>query len=151
MSQLIETVEKQATYNKEKSKSFGEVFTPTDLIIEMLSALPKETWKDPNKKWFDPCVGVGNFTSVIITKLMKTLKSQFPDTENRYKHIVENMIFMSEYQKESAIFVHNLFSMDGMYKINLYVGDTLTMPEDFFELSHEERKLKYPENCIKIS
>ena len=145
---LIKEIEKHSIYSKDKSNKFGEVFTPTDLIIEMLSSLPKELWKDPTKKWLDPCSGYGNFPAVVITKLMSTLKKQIPDTEERYKHIIENMIYMCEYQRESAEFINNLFGMDGEYIVNLYVGDTLLMPDDFFDLTLEERKLKYPENCI---
>ena len=33
-------------------------------------------------------------------------------------------------------------------KVNLYVGDSLAMPDDFFELSYDERREKYPDNCI---
>jgi type I restriction-modification system DNA methylase subunit len=148
MSKLIKAIENQSIYSKNKSNKFGEVFTPTELIIEMLSSLPKKLWKDPTKTFFDPCSGFGNFPAVVITKLMSTLKKQIPDTEMRYKHIIENMIYMAEYQKESAIFINDLFSMDGEYKINLYVGDTLTMPDDFFDLNYEERKIKYTDNVI---
>ena len=148
MSKLIKEVENKSIYSKDKSNKFGEVFTPTDLIIEMLSSLPKDLWKDSSKTFFDPCSGFGNFPAVVITKLMSTLKKQIPDTNDRYKHIIENMIYMAEFQKESAQFINNLFSMDGEYKVNLFVGDTLTMPDDFFDLSYEERKIKYPNNCI---
>jgi len=148
MSKLIKEVEKECIYSKEKSKTFAEVFTPTELIIEMLSSLPKELWKDPTKTFFDPCAGKGNFPAVVITKLMSTLKKQITDTETRYKHIIENMIYLAEYQRESAIFIDDLFGMDGEYEVNLYVGDTLTMPDDFFDLTYGERKIKYPQNCV---
>lgn len=100
-----------------------------------------------NHTFFDPCAGFGNFPAVIITKLMNTLKNHIPDTESRYKHIVENMIYMAEFQRESAALIEKTFS-DGEYKLNLYVGDTLTMPNDFFDLSYDERRAKYPQNCI---
>jgi hypothetical protein len=148
MSKLIKSVEEQCVYSKEKSKIFAEVFTPTELIIEMLSSLPKELWKDPTKTFFDPCSGKGNFPAVVITKLMGSLKKEIPDTNKRYKHIIENMIYMAEFQRESAEFINELFSMDGEYKVNLYIGDTLIMPDDFFDLTFEERKIKYSENCI---
>ena len=148
MNKLIRQIEKKSKYSKDKSNKFGEVFTPTELIIEMLSSLPKELWKDPTKTFFDPCSGFGNFPAVVITKLMKTLKKQIEDPEERYKHILENMIYMAEFQRESAEFIYDTFSLDGTVNINLYIGDTLQMPEDFFDLSIEERKEKYPDNCI---
>lgn len=144
---LINLIEESSKYSKDKSNTFGEVFTSPDLIIEMLSSLPKEVWKDSTKKWLDPCAGIGNFPAVIITKLMKSLKNEFLDTESRYKHIIENMIYMCEFQKESAQKIYEIFS-DGEYNLNLYIGDTLTMPEDFFDLSYTERYIKYPEHCL---
>jgi type I restriction-modification system DNA methylase subunit len=143
-----EEIKRVSTYNKNKSNQHGEVFTPSFLIKEMLSSLPEDAFTDPTKSFLDPCCGKGNFPVFIIQGLMKGLQSHFPKEKQRYKHIIENMIYMCEYQKESAIFVNNLFSLDGEFKVNLYVGDTLQMPEDFFDLSYEERKIKYPDNCI---
>lgn len=145
---LINEVKEASTYSKDKSKKHGEVFTPSSLIKEMLSSLPEEAFTDPTKTFFDPCAGKGNFPVYIIKGLMNGLKEQFPKEKDRYKHIIENMLYMSEFQKESAEFINNLFSLDGEFKINLHVGDTLTMPEDFFDLSYDERKLKYPERCL---
>lgn len=145
---LKDEVKKRAIYSKDKSNKYGEVFTPPKLIKEMLSSLPEDAFMDPNKTFLDPCCGFGNFPVFIIQGLMKGLESHFPKSKDRYKHIIENMLYMAEYQRESAEFVNNLFSLDGEFKVNLYVGDTLTMPDDFFDLSYEERKIKYPENCI---
>ena len=55
---------------------------------------------------------------------------------------------MAEYQYDSAYFINRVFSFNGKYKVNLYWGDTLKMPDDFFDLTFEERKQKYPENCL---
>lgn len=145
---LRDEVKNAAIYSKDKSNQHGEVFTPSSLIKEMLGSLDEEAFTDPNKTFFDPCAGKGNFPVFIIQGLMKGLESHFPKTKDRYKHIIENMLYMAEYQRESAEFVNNLFSLDGEFKVNLYVGDTLTMPDDFFDLSYEERKIKYPNNTI---
>ena len=144
---LKSEINKASTYSKDKSKSFGEVFTPEPLIKEMLMSLDAETWTDPTKTIFDPCAGFGNFPVVIIQAFMKGLKNEFTDQMERYKHIIENQLYMAEYQRESAEFINDLFSL-GIFKVNLYVGDYLTMPEDFFDLSYDERKNKYPDNCI---
>lgn len=55
MNKLIRQIEEASLYSKDKSNKLGEVFTPTELIIEMLSALPKDLWKDKTKTFFDPC------------------------------------------------------------------------------------------------
>lgn len=152
MSKLVKylktEINKKTVYSKDKSKIFAEVFTPPSLIKEMLGSLDEDAFTDPSKTFLDPCSGKGNFPVFIIQSLMKTLKKHFPKSKQRYKHIIENMIYMAEYQRESAEFINELFSLDGTVKVNLYVGDTLAMPDDFFDLSYDERKVKYPNNCI---
>jgi type I restriction-modification system DNA methylase subunit len=145
---LKDEVKKASVYSKDKSNKHGEVFTPPKLIREMLSTLPEEAFTDPNKTFLDPCTGKGNFVVYLVQGLMIGLKDQIEKESERYKHIIENQIFMCEYQKESAIFVNDLFGLGGRFNVNLYVGDTLKMPDDFFDLSYSERKIKYPENCI---
>jgi len=148
MSKLIKAIENQSVYSKDKSNKFGEVFTPTELIMEMLASLPDELWKDPTKTFFDPCSGFGNFPAVVITKLMDTLEQQIPDETERYKHILENQIYMAEYQKESAEFIEQTFNPTKELKLNLYVGDSLTMPEDFFDLPFNTRITRYPQHYV---
>lgn len=151
MSDLIERVEAACEYSKQKSDKFGEVFTPRTLIVSMLKSLPKEVWRDSSKRWWDPCAGKGNFPAVIVTILMKSLKDEFPNRDERYRHIIENQIYMSEFQRESAQTIWDIFSDNGRYELNLFVGDTLSMPVDFFDLTPAERREKYPDNCILSS
>ena len=146
---LKQAVEQASTYSKEKSDSMGEVFTPFKLIKEMVMKIPSETRLDPNKTWFDPCAGKGNFQVVIVTMLMMAHEELFPDRYERYKHIMENQMYMGEFQPESAAFIEETFNPRGDLKLNLYVGDTLQMPGDFFDLSYEERFEKYPQHCVK--
>lgn len=147
-NKLIDLVESASIYSKEKSDKLGEVFTPTPLIKEMLGQLPRSIWKDSTKTWFDPCAGKGNFPAVIVTILMTGLEEEIPDKADRYKHIMEKQIYMAEYQRESAEVIENIFNPTGDLQLNLYVGDTLKMPDDFFDLTFEDRRIKYPENCI---
>lgn len=149
MNNLTDKVKHKAAHSKEKSDLHGEVFTPIELINQMLDSIPKDFWYDKSKTWFDPSAGVGNMPSVIVERLMKTLSDQIEDANDRYKYIMENMIYMAEYQEESAKTIEEIFNPNGNIKLNLYFGDTLKMPTDFFDLSYEERFNKYPQNCIK--
>jgi site-specific DNA-methyltransferase (adenine-specific) len=112
---------------KEK-KEFGEVFTPSELINEMLDKLPKEVWSNKNLKWFDPAVGMGNFMVEVYWRLLEGLVDVIPDFNERKTHIIQNMIYMSELNEENIKHCNRIFS-DG---INIYQGDTLEMPEDYF-------------------
>ena len=130
---IEQAVEQATIYDKSKSDQHGEVFTPPELINEMLDQIPVEVWSDSTKTFFDPCAGKGQFPIQIIKRLMAGLQNQFTNEEDRYKHIMENQLYMSEYQKESADYIQEHFSLHGKVKINLHQGDTLTMSNSYFE------------------
>ena len=148
MIDLKDKVNKKAIHSSEKSDEHGEVFTPVELIEQMCDSLPKDFWLDENKTWLDPCSGKGNMPAVIVGRLMESLKDKIKDDRNRYRHIMERMIYMCEFQEESCRTIEDIFNPNGDVKLNLYFGDTLKMPEDFFDLSYEERRNKYSANCI---
>ncbi len=51
-------------------KATGEVFTPTDLVREMLEKIPQEQFRDPTKTFLDNSCGDGQFLGeVVIRKL----------------------------------------------------------------------------------
>ena len=68
--------------NVEK-KTRGEVFTPMQLVNEMLDTLPENVWTNPDLKWLDPAAGIGNFPIAIYMRLMECLKILIPDEELR--------------------------------------------------------------------
>jgi len=57
------------TKSKERVKTLGEVFTPPELVNEMLDKLPSETWQ-PEKTFIDPACGNGNFVIEVIKRKM---------------------------------------------------------------------------------
>ena len=148
ISKVSKLITDKSSYSKEKSNKHGEVFTPNELIYEMISKLPRDIWEDPSKTFLDPCSGKGNFPIYIVKKLFVHLKEHIVDEEERLKHIVEKQLFMAEFQRESAEFIATAFTFGKGYKVNLYVGDSLQMPEDFFDLSWEERREKYPDKVV---
>ena len=110
----------------EKRKDNDEVFTPPFLIEEMLDKLPKTVWKDPTKTWLDPCAGLGNFSVLILKRLMKGLKTWQPDEELRKKHILENMLYHVEMNPESVEKLQRVLNPEGKYNLNIKCSDFLT-------------------------
>lgn len=108
-----------------EKKKFGEVMTPLELVKEMLSILPEEVWSNPNLKWLDPANGTGPYPSVVIYKLMKGLENVFPDPEERYKHIVEKMIYVCELQPKNMFLYLCAVDPFDKYKLNIYTGSFL--------------------------
>jgi len=107
------------------TKTMGEVMTPTNLVMDMLDTLPKEVWSNPELKWLDPCNGVGIFPAVIIDRLMEGLMSFEPNEELRYKHIMEEMIFVSELQAKNMFLYLYAFDPEDKFALNVYNGSYL--------------------------
>lgn len=122
---VLEVLKKFIKDGEVEVKRFGEVMTPLRLVLKMLNELPREAWQDPSKKWLDPCNGAGTFSFMVISKLMFGLKDAFPDEEERYKHIVENMIYSCELQSRNVCLWLCGVDPKGEYRTNSYWGSYL--------------------------
>jgi len=133
--ELLELIDSCLKPKQKEKQENGEVFTPMALIFEMLDNLDKHyinenersIFTDPNLKWFDPASGMGNFPVAVYLKLMEGLKTQIPSDEDRKRHILENMLYMSELNKKNVFICHQIFNVNSEYKMNLYQGDTLEL------------------------
>jgi site-specific DNA-methyltransferase (adenine-specific) len=114
-----------------EQQKFGEVMTPMEVVKEMLNTLPDEVWSNPNLKWLDPANGTGPFPIMVIYKLMNGLKDWEPDDEKRYKHIVENMIYVSELQPKNMFLYLCVVDPFDKYKLNIYTGSFIENGFDF--------------------
>jgi site-specific DNA-methyltransferase (adenine-specific) len=121
---LSQEIEGYNTY--EKRKENDEVFTPPSLVNEMLDKLPEEVWSQPDKTWLDPCAGLGNFSVVILERLMDGLSKWEPNEEKRKKHILENMLYHVEMNPESVVRLERILNPEGKYRLNIKCSDFLT-------------------------
>jgi site-specific DNA-methyltransferase (adenine-specific) len=125
--------------SKLESKLFGEVFTPRQLIDEMLDTLPAEVWKNKDLKWLDPAVGIGNFPAAILDRLMVGLEDVISDEDDRRKWILEEMLYMCDISTKNLFLLYQLFDRNNEFKLNVYRGSFLT--EDFDKWMKEVWKL----------
>jgi hypothetical protein len=132
LDKVIERIRKYNPVGEIEKKSFGEIFTPFSLINEMLDTLPIDVWNNPNLKWGDFCNGVGNFMVIIIKRLMIGLEAWEPNQEKRYKHIIENMIYVAELQIKNMFLWMVSVDPKNEFKLNLYRGNSLEKEFDLF-------------------
>jgi hypothetical protein len=133
--QLLEFIDTCLKPKDIEKKKYGEVFTPMNLINEMLDKLDEYYQKQNNKsifsnknfKWFDPANGMGNFPIAIYMRLMDGLKNEIIDDKERKKYILENMLYMSELNKKNVFVCQQIFDINNEYKLNLYCGDSLKL------------------------
>ena len=108
---ILKIIRRYLVIKDKEKKLFGEVFTPVELICEMLDKLPKSVWTNPKLKWLDPANGIGNFPIVVYYKLMKGLEGIMPDSNKRSKHIIENMLYMVELNPVNCKLCKKIFKM----------------------------------------
>jgi adenine-specific DNA-methyltransferase len=105
--------------NKDDSlvKTSNDVPTPIDCIIEMISTIQEDFWKDPSIKIFDPCCGCGNFFLVIYFKLLKYHSAE---------HIISNMLYFNDLNSDRLNIVRQVFGN----RSNITEKDFLVIDED---------------------
>ena len=54
--------------SKEIAKKNGEVWTPRELVETMMSKIPEEDWKNPEKTFLEPTMGSGNMVICMLEK-----------------------------------------------------------------------------------
>ena len=145
----------QVKTRKEKSKKFGEVFTPLFLVDIMILMKFKEM--TPETKTCDLCSGYGQFT----IRMMRMLYNKFHMNVEEW---LKNIHTLTELQMESCAKLVYVFGPD----INLYAGDSLKLEHSdendkgilFFneetkkwynnELVDELIHIKYVKNNLKL-
>lgn len=113
--------------DKRSKEEHAEIHTPFELIEDMVDRIPEEEYYDPNTTILDPCCGIANFPTYIAQKLMETLKGEIEDPEERYRHIMEEMIYMIELQVENGIRIEKLLNPTGDFNLNLKCVDALEL------------------------
>lgn len=73
--------------------SNDEVFTPPQVVNQMLDLLPASLWSDPNARFLDPVSKTGVFLREIAKRLMVGLADQFPDVQERANHIFSQQLY----------------------------------------------------------
>lgn len=114
----------QVTTNKEKSDSFGEVFTPIWLVDSMLERVSDYDWRNQNKITLDLCAGYGQFTVRMLRKKFSLMGNKF----DILKFLFDTHYF-SELQLSSCYKLLHVYSCN----INLFIGDSKelkSLPED---------------------
>ena len=126
-----------ATYlpiRSEMKDKFGEVFTPKELIEEMMNKLREidsSVFKNPHLRWLDPANGTGNFPMVVFEMLNDGLKDynkgdlDLRDEKTRKNHIIKNMLYMVELQPDNVLVSQKIFGKDA----NIFCGSFLPEKE----------------------
>lgn len=64
----VSSTKKSEIKSKKRVKSLGEVFTPKELVDEMLNQVDASNWQNKEETFIDPACGNGNFLVSILNK-----------------------------------------------------------------------------------
>ncbi|MDD4848682.1 MAG: Eco57I restriction-modification methylase domain-containing protein [Bacteroidales bacterium] len=73
--------------------SNDEVFTPPEVVNQMLDMLPADLWTNPDARFLDPVSKTGVFLREIAKRLMSGLAEKVPDIQERANHIFTKQIY----------------------------------------------------------
>lgn len=73
--------------------SSDEVFTPPELVNQMLDMLPESLWSNKKATFLDPACKSGVFLREIAKRLDIGLEAQIPDRQKRIDHIFTKQLF----------------------------------------------------------
>jgi site-specific DNA-methyltransferase (adenine-specific) len=73
--------------------SNDEVFTPPNIVNDMLDMLPQELFSDPNATFLDPACKTGVFLREIAKRLIVGLADEIPDLQERVDHIFYQQLY----------------------------------------------------------
>lgn len=73
--------------------SNDEVFTPPEIVNQMLDMLPQELFRNPDTTFLDPACKTGVFLREIAKRLIKGLEYQIPDLQERLDHIFHKQLY----------------------------------------------------------
>jgi 16S rRNA G966 N2-methylase RsmD len=105
--------------NKEDSINYGIIYTPNNLVNNILDLIPEKYFKDPNLKWLDMGAGNGAFSLNIFNRLNNNLSNK--------EHIIENMLYMVEIYPDHIKELKNLFTENA----NIIEQDFLALDNNY--------------------
>lgn len=73
--------------------SSDEVFTPPQLVNQILDVLPEDLWSDKKTTFLDPGCKSGVFLREIVKRLDKGLEKYIANRQKRLDHIFKNQVF----------------------------------------------------------
>lgn len=73
--------------------SSDEVFTPPNVVNQILDNIPEDFWKNPSHRVLDPASKSGVFLREIAKRFMDGLADQIIDPQERINHILKKQLF----------------------------------------------------------
>lgn len=127
--------------------SSDEVFTPPQLVNDILDLLPDEIWRDKNTTFLDPVSKSGVFLREIAKRLIIGLEDEIPDLQERINHIFSSQLYGIAITELTALLSRRSVYCSKLANSKYSVCDSFENPEGnirFRRIEHTWEK----EKCI---
>jgi hypothetical protein len=106
--------------SKEEKAKYGAVWTPPEIISQMMAKVDEKTWADPSKTMLDPTCGAGNIVVAMLLNKLYHGVSPYMAVKNLYGielqqknvEICRNRICAIVGEKFRKIVEHNIVCSD---------------------------------------
>jgi hypothetical protein len=134
--------------SKEERKNCGAVWTPPEIISQMMADFPEEDWANPTKTMLDPTCGTGNIIVCMILNKLYHGVSPYMAVKNTYGvellqknvEICRNRVCKIVGEKYRKIVEHNIVCSN-IFKWNLEAWRPYTKKE-LEELAKKDPSMK---------
>jgi tRNA1(Val) A37 N6-methylase TrmN6 len=89
-------MQENSILSKEDINNYGIIYSPNNLVNNILDLIPKEYFKNPHLRWLDIGAGCGAFSLNLYDRLLNNLINNFSNIQETKNHIIKNMLFMVE-------------------------------------------------------
>ena len=117
-------MKQQLIKSKERVRDHGEVFTPHEIICDMLDLIPVELYEKPDARFLEPACGDGNFLTEILQRKLEIIKKKY----KRYQ---------DEYERNAILAIASLYGID------LLDDNVALARQRLFEIVENEYKTLY--------
>ncbi len=115
--------------------SNDEVFTPPEMVNQMLDMLPQELFRNPDTTFLDPACKTGVFLREIAKRLIVGLEPQFPDLQERLDHIFHKQLYGIAITELTS-----LLSRRGLY-CSKYPNSEFSV--SYFDEKHQDGNIRF--------
>jgi len=103
--------------NWKSDPSKGEVFTPVELVKEMLDKIPEEVWRNPESVFLDPCMGKGTFLIEIVSRLIYIYGYTERDAKSRVYGYDVRVKYVNHLQRRGFVNVRHKDFLSEIFKM----------------------------------
>ncbi|MCL1944703.1 MAG: N-6 DNA methylase [Firmicutes bacterium] len=150
-ARLLNTNKSNLVKSKERVSQHGEVFTPSNIVQDMLDNIKNECNRI-DSRFLEPACGTGNFLCEVLKRKLAVVQKRYKNNQNDFEHnaiiavcscygvdiLQDNVeecrknlhkIFLLQYKKiyKSKIRYEVIKSVDFILSKNIICGDALTM------------------------